>query len=338
MQYTILGRTGLRVSRTAFGAIPIQRLSVEDAGALLRKAYAGGINFIDTARAYSDSEEKIGAALGEVRAELVIATKSHGKDAAEVREHLATSLRNLRTDYIDIVQLHNPETLPTADDPRYQVLQEAKAEGRVRHIGITSHRLSVAREAVASGLYDTLQFPLSSISSAEDLAIIEDCRQHNVGLIVMKALCGGLLTNAKAAFAFLRQYENAVPIWGLQLERELDEFLALEADPPALDDELWAVIERDRAELAGDFCRACGYCLPCPMDIPIPMAARMGLLLRRMPFQQFLAESWQQNMAKIESCTRCNQCAARCPYHLDPPRLLRKMLEDYREFAAGARV
>lgn len=339
MQYTILGRTGLRVSRTAFGVLPIQRVSFDEARLLLRKAYEHEINFFDTARAYTDSEEKIGYALADVRAQVIIATKTSANDAAGLREQLEISLRNLKTDYVDLLQLHNPLHLCTPDGPDsvYQALVEAREQGKTRFIGITSHRLDVARAAVASGWYDTVQFPLSAISSPDDLRLIDDCRARDIGLIGMKALCGGLLTNAAAAFAFLRQYADVVPIWGFQREYELDELLAFEQSPPPLDAAMWEAIERDRAELRGDFCRACGYCLPCPAQIPIPMAARMSLLLRRMPYAQFLEEDWQQQMANIEHCTDCGHCSAHCPYGLDTPRLLRKMLEDYREFAVGNR-
>ena len=336
MEEMRLGRTELRVGRTGFGAIPIQRISFDDAKALLVRAYKGGINFFDTARRYTDSEEKIGYALAEVRKKILIATKINAPDRKSFLKELATSLTNLKTDHVDLLQLHWPEKLPDPDDPEslYAGLIEARQKGMTRFIGITHHALDVAREAVTSGLYDTLQFPLSSISSPEDLELIELCREHDVGLIAMKALCGGLLTNAASAFAFLRQYENVLPIWGVQRMSELEEILALEETPPELDDAMWAAIEKDRKELAGDFCRACGYCLPCPQDIPIPMAARMGLLLRRMPYQRFLSEEWQEKMGRVETCTDCGQCTERCPYQLDPPELMRKMLQDYRTFLA----
>ena len=338
MQYTTLGRTNLRVSRTAFGALPIQRVSVEEAAYLLRRAYDHDVNFFDTARGYTDSEEKIGQALADVREKIVIATKTFAKDAAALWQQLETSLRNMRTEYIDVYQYHNPDRFYTPEDEVYQAMLQAKAQGKVRFIGITSHRLDVAREAVASGYYDTVQFPMSPLSSPADLELIEDCRRHNVGFIGMKALSGGLITNARAAFAFLRQYENVVPIWGVQRPHELDEILALEANPPALDEAMWAEIARDRAELAEDFCRACGYCLPCPAKIPIPMGARMMLLLRRMPYQQFLGEEWQGNMAAIENCTECGHCRAHCPYGLDTPALLKRNLADYRAFLEAEKV
>jgi predicted aldo/keto reductase-like oxidoreductase len=330
-----LGRTDLVVGQSGFGAIPIQRISFDDAGHLLRKAYENGVNFFDTARAYSDSEEKIGYALSEVRKDIVIATKSMGKDKQTVLRDLEKSLNNLKTDYIDVYQLHNPETLPDPKDPDslYGALLEARAKGMVRFIGMTNHRVGVASEAVASGFYDTVQFPLSSLSTAEDLKLIASCKQRDVGLIAMKALSGGLITNAASAFAFLRQYDNVVPIWGIQRESELDQFLGFEKQPPVLDAQMWRVIEQDRKELGGTFCRACGYCLPCPVGIYIPMAARMSLLLRRMPFRQFMDESWKKQMLLIKDCQDCGQCKERCPYHLDTPNVLREMLKDYEAFS-----
>ncbi|NIA22150.1 MAG: aldo/keto reductase [Anaerolineaceae bacterium] len=338
MKKVRLGRTNLMVTRTAFGALPIQRASLDEAKLLLRKAFQAGINFFDTARAYSDSEEKIGCALGDLpRQEIIIATKTHAADRRGVLAHLATSLRNMKTDYVDILQLHNPKELPDPDhaESTYAGLVEARKKGLVRFIGTTNHRRSVALAALESDLYDTLQFPLSSISSDEDLALAAICKQKDVGLIAMKALSGGLLTNAASAFAFLRQYQNVVPIWGVQTESELDEFVALEADPPAMDEAMKAGIETDRMELAGDFCRGCGYCLPCPVEIPINMAARMSLLLRRAPYQEFLSDQWRRKMHRIDDCTECRQCTERCPYGLDIPTLLKKMLEDYDQFLAA---
>jgi len=333
-----LGRTGLTVTRTAFGVLPLQRTALPEAARILRRAFDAGITFYDTARAYTDSEEKIGHALADVRDRVVIATKSGATTREGLLRDLETSLRQLRTDFIDILQLHNPAQLPDPTDPEssYAGLQEAQRKGLVRFIGITNHSRERAVAAVATGLFDTLQFPLAHISSPEDLAVIDLCRMRNVGLIAMKPLCGGLLTNARTAFAFLRQYANLTPIWGVQRWEELEDILALEANPPALDAAVWAEIARDRGALAGDFCRACGYCLPCPAEIPIPMAARMALLLRRMPAQQFLTPEWHGYMQRITACTGCGHCRAHCPYGLDTPALLQRMLADYEAFAAAA--
>jgi len=329
-----LGRTNLMVTRSGFGALPVQRVSFEDAKTILRKAYDNGINFFDTARAYSDSEEKLGYSLSDVRSEIIIATKSHATDRKTLLEHLQISLKNLKTDYVDILQLHNPDVLPNPKDPEglYAGLLEAKNMGLVRFIGITNHKLKNAMDAATSGLYDTVQFPLCSLSADNDLLLIEECKKRNVGLIAMKALSGGLITNAASAFSFLRQYDNVVPIWGIQRESELDEFISFEKNPPLLDDTMWAIINKDRAELSGDFCRGCGYCLPCPAGIQIPTSARITLLLKRAPYQGFLEDSFKEKMDLINNCIDCGHCKNHCPYKLDTPNLLKRELKNYTEF------
>jgi aryl-alcohol dehydrogenase-like predicted oxidoreductase len=314
--------------------LPLQRTDKEEASRILRRAYDAGINFYDTARGYTDSEEKIGYALSDVRDNIIIATKSGSTSKTKLLSDLEISLKNLRTDHVDILQLHNPSQIPDPNDPEssYAGLLEAKEKGMVRFIGVTNHSRDRAVEAVNSGLYDTLQYPLCHISAPEDLALIDLCRKTDTGFIAMKPLSGGLLTNARPAFAFLRQFENLVPIWGFQRMSELEELLALDANPLALDDEMQSIIDKDRRELAADFCRACGYCLPCPAEIPITIAARMGLLLRRMPFEQFLTNEWYERMHRIDDCIDCGHCKDHCPYSLNTPVLLKKMLGEYEAF------
>jgi predicted aldo/keto reductase-like oxidoreductase len=340
MDKTRLGRTALMVSRSGFGAIPIQRISVDEAVALLCKAIDAGINLFDTAYSYSDSEEKIGRALGSRRGEVFIATKSPAKDGATLAEHLEESLARLKTDYIDLYQLHNPKTLPKPgdEDGLYEALMDARRRGLVRFIGLSNHRRSVALEAIESGLYDTIQFPLSSLSSELDLGLLAAARDRDVGFIAMKALAGGLLTNARSAFAYMRSLGYAVPIWGIEKEWQLDEFLALERNPPEMDEETRADIERDRAELASSFCRACGYCLPCSVGIEINTAARVTLLMRRMRSEPYTSPDFRAKMERIELCTDCGLCRERCPYELDPPAMLRAQLARYREIMNGERA
>ena len=331
MEHTIFGKTGLKVGRTGFGCIPIQRISYDESTALLRRAYNGGVTLYDTANAYTTSEDRIGTALSHVRDKIVLCTKSGAPNSEGMIAHLENSLRMLRTDYIDVLQFHNPGFVPRpgGEDGLYDALVKARSQGKVRFIGISAHKHTLALEAVRSGLYDTLQYPFSYLSSDEELELIDHCVAHNVGILAMKGLCGGILSNAKAAFAFLRQFESLVPIWGMQKMQEMEEFLAYEADPPSLDDTLQKAIDADRAELMGSFCRACGYCLPCPAKIPIPMAARLSFLMGRMVKERFLGEDWQNNMRSIDNCTGCGHCTANCPYELNVPELLKSQQRQY---------
>ena len=333
METIRLGRTNLVATKNGFGALPVQRANMEDACRILRKAYDNGINYFDTARAYTDSEEKLGKALHDVREHIIISTKTMSNTVEGFWEQLHTSLRLLQTDYIDIYQFHNPAFCPKPGDGTglYEAMLEAKAKGMIRHIGITNHRLAVAEEAVLSGLYDTLQFPFSYLASEKEEALVRLCAEHDVGFICMKALAGGLITRSDAAYAYLAQFPVA-PIWGIQHEHELDEFLSYNDNPPALTEELTAFIEQERRELTGEFCRGCGYCLPCPAGIEIHTCARMSLLLRRSPTAGHLSERGQAMMKKIEDCIHCGQCRSKCPYGLDTPTLLEKNYEDYKTF------
>lgn len=214
-------------------------------------------------------------------------------------------------------------------------MKEAKEKGLIRHIGITNHRLNVAHEAVESGLYETLQFPFCYLATDKDLALVEACKEADMGFIAMKALSGGLITNSAAAYAYLAQFDNVLPIWGVQRESELDEFLSYIENPPVMTDELLAVIEKDRGELLGDFCRGCGYCMPCPVGIEINNCARMSLMIRRAPSAAQLTEEMQAKMKLIEKCLHCGKCKSKCPYGLDTPTLLEKNYKDYCEILAG---
>lgn len=334
MTQVTLGRTGLTVNKNGFGALPIQRVSRDEASCLLQKALDHGIDFFDTARAYTDSEEKIGYALSGRRDQFVLATKTPSQTVEGFWDDLHTSLKKLNTDYVDLLQFHNPAVCPRPGDGSglHEAMLEARAQGKIRFIGLTNHRLAVAREAMESGLYDTIQFPFCYLAAPEEIRLVQDCGRENVGFISMKALSGGLITSSAAAYAFQARYPNALPIWGIQRERELDEFLSYIHNPPALTPELQAVIDHDSGELAGDFCRGCGYCLPCPAQIDIPNCARMSLLLRRAPAEGSLTPEWREKMARIDQCLHCGQCAGRCPYGLDTPELLRRNYEDYKTF------
>jgi predicted aldo/keto reductase-like oxidoreductase len=329
-----LGNTGIVVNKNGFGALPIQRISKEEAKDLLLKAYNSGINFYDTARFYTDSEEKIGYALSEVRENIIIASKTMSDTPEGFWEQLNTSLRQLNTDYLDIYQFHNPSFCPKPFDGTglYEAMVEAKEKGLIRHIGITNHRLAVATEAAESGLYETIQFPFSYLATEKEIELVNLCKTRGIGFIAMKALSGGLITNSSAAYAYLNQFDNVIPIWGIQREQELEEFISYDENPPVLNEALQSVIKKDTAELGKDFCRGCGYCLPCPADIDIPTSARMSLMIRRAPTSVYLNDSWKEKMKKIQDCIHCDHCKNHCPYGLDTPRLLAVNFEDYKNF------
>lgn len=337
MSQVTLGTTGITVNKNGFGALPVQRVTMEEAKKLLRKAFESGITFFDTARAYTDSEEKLGEALSDVRDQIFIATKTAAKTADGFWKDLETSLKLLKTDYIDIYQFHNPAVCPKPGDGTglYEAMLEAKEQGKIRHIGITNHRLVVAQEAIDSGLYEVLQFPFCYLATEKDLALVRQCKEKNIGFIAMKALSGGMITNSAAAYAYLDQFDHVLPIWGVQRERELDEFISYIENPPVMTEEMRELIAHDQKELAGNFCRGCGYCMPCPVGIEINTCARMSLLIRRSPSELQLTPEVQEKMKQIENCLHCGQCSSKCPYDLDTPRLLEENYKDYMEILNG---
>ncbi len=333
MHTVTLGKSQITVPKNGFGALPIQRISLKEAVYLLQKAFDNGMYYFDTARFYTDSEEKLGAAFQGKRDQIIISSKTGATSAENFWKDLEISLKLLKTDYIDLYQFHNPAFCPKPGDGSglYEAMLEAQKQGKVKHIGISNHRLAVATEAIASGLYETLQFPFSYLATDEDLRIVRMCREANMGFIAMKALAGGLITNAAAAYAYLAQFEHVVPIWGIQRESELDEFIGFQDNPPSLTDDLIALIRKDREELSGNFCRGCGYCEPCPAGIEINNCNRMSLFLKRAPLSVYLTAEWAEKMKKIENCIHCGQCAKKCPYGLNTPELLQQNYEDFKK-------
>ncbi len=339
MHKLILGKTGIETVQNGFGALPIQRTDEEEAIRILRKAYEGGMIYFDTARAYSNSEEKLRKAFSEagLRNKIFIATKTQAKTPEAFWKDLETSLTTLGTGYIDVYQFHMADRCYAPEDGTgmYECMLEAKKQGKIRHIGITAHKIAVAEEIAESGLYETLQFPFSYLASDREIKLVNKCKEENVGFIAMKGLAGGLINRSDAAMAFMTKYDNVLPIWGIQRMSELNEWLSYMDNTPEYTDEIAAFIESENKSLAGDFCRGCGYCMPCPMGIQINNCARMSLMLRRAPSAGWLSEKWQEEMEKIETCINCRQCTSKCPYELNTPELLKKNLKDYRKVLAG---
>jgi aryl-alcohol dehydrogenase-like predicted oxidoreductase len=260
MKMLTLGRTGITVPQNAFGALPIQSVDKETAVRLLHMAYDGGMRFFDTARAYSDSEEKLGMAFEGMYDKIFVATKTAAKTPEQFWKDLETSLSMLKTDCIDVYQFHQVEQCwkPGDGSGMYECMLQAKEEGKIRHIGVTAHKINVAYECVESDLYETMQFPFSYLSGEKELKLVEMCREHNMGYIAMKGLAGGLINRGEAAMAYMQQFDNVLPIWGVQRQKELDEWLSYRDRTPEMTDEIRAYNEKEKQELSGEFCRGCG--------------------------------------------------------------------------------
>ena len=332
-----LGKKNIEVNKSGLSTLHIHRRVARDSIEILKTAYDNSIDFYDTARFYTDSEEKLGKAFEDIRENIYIATKTGMETVDEFWNDLETSLNELKTDYVDLYQFHNISFCPKEDDELYQAMLEAKNQGLVKHIGITTHKITIAHEALDCGLYETLQYPFSYLSGPEELELVEKCRQLDVGFIAMKAMGGGLIKNSKASFAYINQFDNVLPIWGIQKLSELNEFLSYDENT-VLDKELKKDIENDKKELGENFCRGCGYCMPCPEGINVILCARMSLWIRRFPTEPNMDEKTQEIMKKTLDCTECYSCVDKCPYELDIPELLKENYEDYQNVLTGKTV
>ncbi|MCP4754750.1 MAG: aldo/keto reductase, partial [Proteobacteria bacterium] len=331
-----LGKTGMMVSKLGFGGIPIQRLSEERAVEVVRRCLDLGVTFIDTANAYSTSEERIGKAIAGRRDSVVLATKSLSRTREGVEKHLELSLERLGVDSIDLFQFHqifDSETLETILDPEgpMAVLEKAKGKGRIKHIGITSHSLDTAKEAVKTGRFETVQFPFNFITSEPADELLPLCREHDVGFIVMKPLGGGMLGNAAVAFKYLLQFPDIVMIPGIERESEIEEIVSIFQNPTEMDDAEVREMQRLREELGTRFCRRCGYCQPCTTDIAISTVMIADSFGKRLPPERFFSEQMAATILKAAECDDCGECEERCPYELPIREVIAERVEWYRE-------
>ena len=328
MQKMRLGRTGLMVSAVGFGGIPIQRLTNDQAVAVVRRCLDLGMTFLDTANAYSTSEERIGEAIAGRREGLIIATKSSARDGEGVRQHLALSLERLGVETIDLYQFHNvsnPEQYEKTLAPGgpLEVAREAQAAGKVRHIGLTSHSMDMALQAARSGHFETIMFPFNFITDEAVEELIPLALRHDVGFIAMKPMGGGLLENATVAFKWLRRFP-VVPIVGIERAWEIDEAIALMQGPAEMTAAEEGEMTRLRAELGTRFCRRCGYCQPCPEGVAVSLLMIVDSLVKRMPMERLQSGWAAQGVETAENCIKCGECEEKCPYGLP----IREMMDE----------
>jgi len=336
MKKKVFGKTDLMVTPVAMGGIPIMRLSKKEAVDVVRKVLDMGVNFIDTATGYSDSEEKIGEALKERRRQdIVIASKSPASDKKLFLEHVDLSLKRLQTDYIDIYHLHgvnSEEKMKEVMKPggAYEGLKEAIKEGKVRYPAFSSHRMPEAKKVMLTQKFEVAQIPFNFIDTEPEKEIIPLARKMNLGFIAMKPLAGGLLEDANLAFRYLAQFSGIVADPGIEKAEEMEEILRVIENPRIISLQEKKKIKRIREELGKEFCHRCDYCLPCPQGVPISLVLGVKSIVKRMPWQN--AFDWLDPVIeKAQECTECEECLERCPYHLAIPELLKKNISLWEE-------
>jgi len=331
-----LGKTDILVSRLGFGGIPIQRLNEDEAVAVVKKCLDLGITFLDTANAYTTSEERIGKAVAGRREGLVIATKSLSRKREGVEKHLKLSLERLKVEYIDLYQFHGISDFNSLDmvlDPSgpIDVVEKARDMGLVKHIGITSHQMDVAKKAVASGRFETIMFPLNFVTSEAADELLPLCREHDVGFIAMKPLAGGMIFNAKVAFKYLLQFPDIVTIPGIEKVSEIEEIVQVSEGPQKMTAAELEEMQKLKQELGTRFCHRCDYCQPCQESIAISTVMMYPSLARRLPPEHLFSGFWGQIVEKAAGCTQCGECEERCPYHLPIRDMLAEFVEQYRK-------
>ncbi len=334
MEYRVLGKTGLKISRMGFGGIPIQRVDAERTGALMRKLLDAGVNYIDTARGYTVSEEFLGRALEGIREHFVLATKSMARDAAGMARDIDISLKNLRTDYIDLYQIHNPtpEDLEkvTAPGGALEALQDARAQGKIGHIGITLHTAPMFEKVLELPWVETVMFPYNIVETQGE-ALIRRCGEKNIGFICMKPLAGGAIEDATLALRYICQNpEIAVVIPGMADPAEIDQNLAAIEDASPLAQEELASIEKIRQELGTQFCRRCNYCAPCTAGISIYSVFLMEGYLDRYGLADWARARYAAMGKNASDCIGCGVCEARCPYNLPIRRMMKRVEEKFK--------
>ncbi|MFW5923171.1 MAG: aldo/keto reductase [Planctomycetota bacterium] len=320
MRKVVLGKTGLEISAVGFGGIPIQRLSETEAEDLLNRTLDLGVNFIDTATGYGDSQKKIGRVMQDRREEAVLATKSPARTRDDMEQALEKSLSEMRTDYIDLYQLHGVSDRDNWEDVQRKggldVLLEARDEGTIGHVGFTSHSREMALKLVEDPRMETVQFPFNLVTSEPVDDLIPRARERNLGFIVMKPLCGGQYGNAEFAFKYLNSFPDLVPIPGIEKFEEIEEIVDLVDSREVLEGEEAEEARRVAEKLGKRFCRRCGYCEPCPEGVPITLAMIFESMVARLPRERLVSGPAKKLYRQGDNCIQCGECEEKCPYDL----------------------
>lgn len=335
MEYTNLGNTGLKVSRLGFGGIPIQRITQEEATALIRKLPEYGVNYIDTARGYTVSEEYLGIAMEGIRDKFVLATKSMARTREAMEKDIETSLKNLRTDHIDLYQVHNAPpaqmNIVIGEGGALEALLEAKAAGKIGHIGITAHEIGTFEMGLEMDWVETIMFPYNFVElQAADL--IRKCAEKGKGFICMKPLAGGAIENAPLAMRFIASNKDiTVNIPGMANEDELKQNVAAACDPAPLSEDDLKEVQNIRDTLGNQFCRRCNYCQPCTMGINISFCFTINGYLTRYGLKDWAIGRYKGMAVEPNACIECGMCESRCPYHLPIIEMLKDVYSNFQK-------
>lgn len=335
MDYVTLGKTGLKISRMGFGGIPIQRIDAQGTKELIHKMADAGVNYIDTARGYTVSEEYLGYALEGIRDKFVLATKSMARTKDAMAADIEKSLGNLRTEYIDLYQVHNPsmEQLEQVmgEGGALEALKEAQAAGKIGHIGLTVHSAAVFERALELDWVETIMFPYNIVESQGE-ELIARCKEKNIGFIAMKPLAGGAIENAALAIRYICANDNVtVVIPGMAEEKELEQNLKACLDASPLSEEEQEEIAGIREQLGSNFCRRCNYCAPCTAGINIPSVFLFAGYLERYDLGEWARDRYNSLAVKASDCVECGECETRCPYHLPIREMLKKCAQEFGE-------
>lgn len=335
MEYNTLGKTGLKISKLGFGGIPIQKSNEEDVRKLFQVLIREGINYIDTAKGYTVSEKFIGYAMEGYRDKFILATKSMSRDYEGMKKDITTSFEALRTDYIDLYQVHNPsmEQLDKvlSEDGALKALQEAKAEGKIGHIGITAHSTEVFERALGLDWVETIMFPYNLVEQ-QAVDLIQKCKDKNIGFIAMKPLAGGAIEDATLALRYINQNDAvSVVIPGMAEEKEVLENRAAIENTAPLSAEEEEMVEKIRKQLGNQFCRRCNYCAPCTVGISIPNVFLFAGYLERYDLADWAKNRYSTLAVKASACVECGACETRCPYNLPIREMLKKCASEFGE-------